>query len=205
MHTLILCDGEQPSRALLQRQVAAADLVVATDGAAAWARAAGVMPQVVIGDFDSLSEVTGDWELVHAGAHDQQDNSDSEKALLLALDRGATEIVFLGATHRRLDHTLANVWLAAKYHGRARIVLVDDYGACEVVSGHRKLCVNPGSIISLVPLTRDVVVHTEGLKWRLNGPLEPGSRGLSNEAVSEEVTLDVATGLVAVVVVSHRT
>jgi len=163
------------------------------------------MPQVVIGDFDSLSEVTGDWELVHAGAHDQQDNSDSEKALLLALDRGATEIVFLGATHRRLDHTLANVWLAAKYHGRARIVLVDDYGACEVVSGHRKLCVNPGSIISLVPLTRDVVVHTEGLKWRLNGPLEPGSRGLSNEAVSEEVTLDVATGLVAVVVVSHRT
>ncbi|NCQ31999.1 MAG: thiamine diphosphokinase [Armatimonadetes bacterium] len=205
MHTLILCDGEQPARALLQRQVAAADLVVATDGAAAWARAAGVMPQVVIGDFDSLSEVTGDWELVHAGAHDQQDNSDSEKAVLLALDRGATEIVLLGATQQRLDHTLANVWLAATYRGRARVTLVDDYGACEVVGGCRTLRVAPGTILSLVPLTGDVVVRTEGLKWQLDGPLAPGSRGLSNEAVNAEVTVNVTAGLVAVVVVSHRT
>ncbi|PIX47494.1 MAG: thiamine diphosphokinase [Armatimonadetes bacterium CG_4_8_14_3_um_filter_66_20] len=204
MTALILCNGEPPSLELLERYRQQADLIVCTDGAWGWLRDAGCRPQVIVGDMDSCTEPPA-CEIVDCGPHEAQENSDSEKALLLALDRGATEIVFLGATHRRLDHTLANVWLAAKYHGRARIVLVDDYGACEVVSGHRKLCVNPGSIISLVPLTRDVVVHTEGLKWRLNGPLEPGSRGLSNEAVSEEVTLDVATGLVAVVVVSHRT
>lgn len=204
MRALILCDGEPPSGELLHQQAATADLIIATDGAATWAQAAGVRPQVVIGDFDSLHQPHAGWEVVDAGAHGQQENSDAEKALLLALDRGATEVVLLGATGQRLDHTLANVWLAAKYHDRAAITLLDDYGACQIVSGRHALRPKAGSVISLVPLTPGVVVRTEGLKWPLAGPLEPGTRGLSNQAERDETVVEVASGLVAVMVVTEQ-
>jgi thiamine pyrophosphokinase len=198
MHALIICDGQRPSLPLLQREVALANLVIATDGAATWLREVGVNPQVVVGDFDSLTTTEGDWEVVHAGAHDQQENSDAEKALLLALARGATAVTMVGATGQRLDHTLANLWLLATYHEHADVLLADDYGTCRVVSGYCTLAAEPGDVISLLALTPQAVVRSKGLKWPLDGPLAPGSRGLSNVAETPEVTVEVTSGLVAV-------
>lgn len=205
MNALIICDGERPDAELLRRTAAAADLVIATDGAAAWATTAGVRPQVVIGDFDSLRELEGNWEVVDAGPHEQQENSDAEKALLLALGRGADRVAFLGATGRRLDHTLANVWLAARFHQQADIVLLDDYSECRIVSVPVRLATTPGTVISLIPLTLDVVLRTGGLRWPVDGPLPPGTLSLSNQATAEEVTVEVKSGLVAVIIVPALT
>ncbi|NPV49388.1 MAG: thiamine diphosphokinase [Armatimonadetes bacterium] len=201
MNALIICDGERPHGDLLRRMADEADLVIATDGAAAWAATAGVRPHVVVGDFDSLPAPDGDWEIVDAGPHEQQDNSDAEKAVLLALARNASRIAILGATGRRLDHTLANVWLAARYHQQADIVLMDDYSECRIVSDELRLATTPGTVISLVPLTLDVTLRTGGLRWPLDGPLAPGTLGLSNQAAGEEVTVEVRSGLVAFIVV----
>lgn len=201
MHALIICDGERPGVELLRQTAVGAELIIATDGAAAWAATAGVEPQVVVGDFDSLVSLDDGWEIVHAGPHDQQENSDAEKAILLALARGATHMTVVGATGRRLDHTLANVWLAARYHEHADIILLDNYSECRVVSDHLRLAVVPGTVVSLMSLTPDVTVRTAGLRWPLDGPLPPGTRSLSNQAVADEVVVEVMSGLVAVVVV----
>jgi thiamine pyrophosphokinase len=202
MKALILCDGEPPTLHLLEHCLVGADLIIATDGAVRWALSASVRPHVVIGDFDSLPEPEGDWEVIAAGAHEEQENSDGEKALRLALERGATEIVLLGATGRRLDHTLGNVSLLATYHRQADLRLVDDYGVSRVISGTATWATYPGERISLVPLTLDVVVRTRGLKWPLSEALPPGTRGLSNEAVGGKVSLEVTSGAVLVMTVT---
>lgn len=198
MKALILCHGEPPSGALLARHVQGADVIVCTDGAADWAVQAGVPPHVVVGDMDSATRLPLT-EIVDCGAHDAQDNSDAEKALLLALERGAERVVILGATGKRLDHTLANVWLVARYHERAEILLADDWSELRVISGRFVLPAAPGQIISLLALTPDVTLDTAGLRWPLHGPLEMGTRGLSNEAGGDEVVVDVKSGLVAVI------
>lgn len=198
MKTLILCNGEPPSDELLVRHLRGSRLIICTDGASRWARKRGVKPHIVIGDMDSGAQ-TADCEVIHCGPHEEQENTDAEKALLLALDRGATEMVLLGATGQRLDHTLGNVWLAARYHDRAEIVVADEYGELRVISGRHSLETHAGALVSLLALTPDVTLDTEGLKWPLHGPLEPGTRGLSNEAATDAVVVDVHTGMVAMV------
>ena len=198
MRALILCHGEPPSRDLLQRHLPQADLVICTDGAAQWAQEAGVHLDVVVGDMDSCGQLPT-CEVVDCGPHREQENSDAEKALLLALTRGAERIVLLGATGRRLDHTLANVWIVARYHDCAEIILADDWSELKVVSGKKTVATSPGQALSLVALTPNVTLDTEGLRWPLHGALEMGTRGLSNEAEANTVVLDVTAGMVAVI------
>ncbi|MHB8995657.1 MAG: thiamine diphosphokinase [Armatimonadota bacterium] len=207
MTAVILCNGEPPSDELLLRHLQEAELVICTDGAVGWVEERGCRPQVVIGDMDSggcdndgkLKTCPTRPEIIHCGAHDQQENTDAEKALLLALERGARRVVMLGATGQRLDHTLGNIALAAKYRDRAEVVLADDQGELEVISGRNVISTQPGTLFSLVPLTADVTVDTEGFKWPLHEPLEIGTRGLSNEALAEEVVIDLHSGVVALI------
>jgi thiamine pyrophosphokinase len=198
MHAVILCHGEPPSPATLRRELAGADLVICTDGAAWWLEDHGVVADFVVGDMDSLSGAKVAAEAVHAGPHEAQENTDSEKAVLFALERGAREITLLGALGGRLDHSLGNIALCAGYVGRAHLRVVDEQMTLEVVSGRRELAVTPGARVSLVALSEGVSVFTEGLRWPLAEPLAPGTRGLSNIAVSDRVVLEVTGGLVAV-------
>lgn len=208
MTALILCNGEPPSDELLRRHLHGAELVICTDGAVGWVQERGVQPQIVIGDMDSWDagetdlEVRPTREVIQCGPHDQQENTDAEKAVLLALVRGARRIVLLGATGRRLDHTLGNIALAAKYHDRVEIILADDLGELTVLSGRSVIATQPGTLFSLVALSTEVTLDTEGLKWPLDGLLEVGTRGLSNEAVSGEVVIDVHSGAVALIVLA---
>ena len=228
MTAVILCNGEPPSDELLLRHLQEVELVICTDGAIGWVGERGCRPQVVIGDMDSCGdgetetdlevrptridkletcptrgetdlEVRPTREVIHCGAHDQQENTDAEKALLLALERGARRVVRLGETGQRLDHTLGNIALAAKYRDRAEVVLADDLGELKVISGRNVIETGPWTLFSLEPLTAEVMVDTEGLKWPLHEPLEIGTRGLSNEALAEEVVIDLHSGIVALI------
>jgi thiamine pyrophosphokinase len=198
MRAVIVCHGEPPSMATLRRELDGADLVVCTDGAAAWLEEQGLATDFVVGDMDSLGDSGVSAQMVHAGPHEAQENTDSEKALLFALSRGADEVTLLGALGGRLDHTLGNVALCAAYEGQAHLRLVDELGTLEVVRGRRELDVKPGARVSLMALSEGVCVVTQGLRWRLAGPLPQGTRGLSNIAVSDRVVLEVTGGPVAV-------
>lgn len=198
MIALILCDGEPPSKGLLLRHLQQASLIVCTDGAVGWVGATGCCPDIVIGDMDSAGMLP-ECEIINSGPHGEQENSDAEKAILLALERGAERIVVLGATGRRLDHTLGNMWLVARYHRQADLLLVDDFSQMRVISEPYRLSCDQGAMVSLVPLTPDVTLDTEGLRWPLHGALEQGTRGLSNEATAEEVFIDLHSGLLAVI------
>jgi len=203
MNALILCNGEPPSLELLAQHLPQSDLVICTDGALHWVEAMGCRPQVLIGDMDSAA-TAAECEVVDCGPHEAQEDTDAEKALRLALERGAERIVLLGATGIRLDHTLGNVWLAARYHDRAEVVLADDWGELRVTSGRLVLPTELGRVISLMALTPDVSLDTEGLRWPLHGAFDMGTRGLSNEATGVEVVVDVRAGLVAVIVPKVR-
>ncbi|HEY6607734.1 MAG TPA: thiamine diphosphokinase, partial [Candidatus Limnocylindria bacterium] len=93
-----------------------ADMVVAADGGGRALDELGRRPDVVIGDLDSIEPELVD-RLGAAGARVERhpadkDASDTELAVLHALDAGADQIVLLGAVGGdRLDHELANVLL----------------------------------------------------------------------------------------------
>lgn len=207
MRATIFANGEiEPESA--RGQLRPGDLIVAADGGARHALALGVTPNVVIGDFDSLSPD----EQAHAEAagarlvrfSPRKDETDLELALLHAARSGADEIVILGALGRRLDQTLANVLLLALPALRGIDVRIVE-GAQEALLVRDEVLVHgcPGDTLSLIPLGGDALgVTVEGVEWPLRGEtLRFGlTRGVSNILVGERARVGVQKGMLLCVV-----
>jgi thiamine pyrophosphokinase len=185
------------------------DLVIGADGGAAQAAARGVLPELVVGDMDSLPEEEQE-TLASRGCrfvpHPRaKDETDLELALTYAVEQGAREIVILGALGGRVDHTLANVLLLALPALAGVPVRIVD-GNQELLlarSGDAvKLEGQPGELVSLLPLGGDVHgVTTTGLAWALeDDTLRFGySRGVSNEMTAASAQIKVEQGYLLVV------
>ncbi len=209
--TLIVADGDVPSRAAVDQLLGAApQLVIAADGGALKAEALGYPPRVVVGDADSLAPT--DVERFRAAGAEvitrptDKDESDTELALNEALDRGATRVLIVGGFGgRRLEHTLANVLLLASERLKGRdICLADGASTLRVMHNNETLEINgsPRDYVSLLPLTWHVSgVTTVGLRYALSGEmLEQGpARGLSNELTNAAATIQIDQGRLAVV------
>lgn len=157
--------------------------VVAADGGASILIDSGVVPEAVIGDFDSLDDATrrciAEDRLFQI---DEQDSTDFDKALR-SID--APLVVGAGFLGGRLDHQLAVLNTLVTRLNPVCILL----GAHEVVFHAPPsivLDLAPGEIVSLFPLRR-VTGRSHGLEWSIDKLVfEPdGQVGTSNRAVSQ--------------------
>jgi thiamine pyrophosphokinase len=210
VRALILAGGDQPDPALLDarwpgwRDVA---LVVAADGGARYAAPLGLPLHQVVGDFDSLSAGDVD-ELEAAGVivkrfPANKDATDTELALLAALDAGATEIALLCTWGGRSDHAIGTLGLLAHPHGDvAMVVILDEQTRTQLVRGGTALTLRgePGRTISLTPWGGDATVTATGVRWTLDSErlAAGGTRGISNVATAAEVVITAHSGAVLV-------
>src|SRR5579885_1808739 len=118
MHVVIFAGGSyRPGKALFS-VLARADLIIAADSGAATALQYGFTPAFVVGDLDSLDPQLTQ-QLRQSGsevlqAPIEKDETDTELAVQLAIEKGATEITLLGALGgQRFDHAIANILLLA--------------------------------------------------------------------------------------------
>lgn len=195
-YAVIIANGEIPSRSRLRRIVRLASKVVCADGGTRHALRLGVQPDIVIGDLDSLpSRASERLKLTKIVSSKNQDQTDLEKAIRYLVKEKAKRIVILGATGKRIDQTLGNVALLAKYQKKAKLTLIDPTGEVEIVQSRKRFRAKPGAIVSLVPLGEGVRVTTRGLRYALkNETLEFGSRGMSNEVTDPTVEIRVHGG-----------
>ncbi|WP_234569508.1 thiamine diphosphokinase [Rhodohalobacter sp. 614A] len=196
MKAVILCDGDIPQKRIIEREISGSDLFIAADGGAYHAQKLGLQPDVIIGDLDSY-KVTGTEtaEVIH---DKDQETNDFEKALAHALNRSATEAVVFGATGKRLDHTLKNLSVLLQFDASFNsILLMDDYAVMKMIHSPFKESFEPGTILSLFPLSGKVEgITTKGLKYPLkNEDLENGVRdGSSNESIEKTVEIEFKKG-----------
>lgn len=94
------------------------DLIIAADGGLLNAQAFGVKPHVLLGDFDSLGEPETDDETELIRVPAEKDDTDTQLAVRVALERGADEIVIVGGLEGRLDHTLSSLAILENLDGR---------------------------------------------------------------------------------------
>ena len=210
MRALILAGGDRPDPALLDanwpgwRDVA---LVVAADGGARHAAPLGLPLHQVIGDFDSLSAADAD-ELEAAGVTiarfpTNKDATDTELALLAAIDAGATEITLLCTWGGRSDHAIGTLALLAHPRcGAASVVILDERTRTQLVRAGAALTLRGavGRIISITPWGGDATVSATGVRWTLDSALlvAGSTRGISNVATATESFITVHDGAVLV-------
>ena len=206
---VIFANGHLPelesARALLQ----ADDYIIAADGGTNHLMKMGILPEIVIGDLDSVDENTL-FELTSAEARIEQysedkDETDIELALRYAVELQPASILIVGALGGRLDQTLANLSILTGPVLSGIDIRLDD-GVEEVFFCRKQAEVRgrSGDIVSLIPWHDSVEgVTTEGLQWPLySETLYPHkSRGVSNEMLKEVASIRVQSGLLLVV---HR-
>ncbi|MFV0411567.1 MAG: thiamine diphosphokinase [Paracoccus sp. (in: a-proteobacteria)] len=160
--------------------MALAPRLVAADGGADAALALGVVPELAIGDFDSISDqaraALGPERLIHIP---EQDSTDFAKALSRTQ---ADFMIAIGFSGRRLDHTLAALTVMARHVGPPCILLTAEdiaFMAPPVLD----LPLTPGTRVSLFPMG-PAKGTSEGLRWPIAGiGFAPDGRiGTSNEA-----------------------
>jgi thiamine pyrophosphokinase len=199
---VVLCDGPPPSDEVLAYWLAGADLFVCADAAGHPYDHLPRTPDVVIGDFDSLS---GRVLAGRGGPRflqvDDSYTTDSEKALLYVCDEGFEEAVLLGATGWRLDHTLFNVQLLERFSDRLRMCLSGYLSDCvRLGPGSREAWALPaGTHFSLLPLAGEARgVTIEGAAYPLlNETLGAvGPTAVSNVVTMSPLLLSVGSGSV---------
>lgn len=180
--------------------IAPGDLIIAVDGGLKRCLDLAWEPQYLCGDLDSL-----DVNMVAYLPENQiwrfladKNETDTELALLKCMELGIRDVVICNDMSGRVDHLLGlvqNLLLAFKHGIRARIYtggqelffLPSEWGADGL----------EGYLISLIAWEREARFESsEGLKWDLTGLcLKPDlSRGISNEIVSERVSIKLASG-----------
>ena len=201
MRALIVLGGDLPSPPLLRRCASEAELTIAADRGLEAFEAAGVLPDLLLGDMDSVSAGTlarreGSTEMERLPC--EKDDTDGGHAMEVALSRGATEITILGALGGRMDHALANLMLLMRAHeGGAFAQILDERVRIVRIDGEIALHGAKGDTISLIPIgtARGVTLSgcyyhaQEALTFDFVHPL-----GVSNVVTKDEASITVREG-----------
>ncbi|MEP2784474.1 MAG: thiamine diphosphokinase [Pseudoruegeria sp.] len=153
--------------------------LIAADGGASLALAAGLVPDWIIGDLDSvdvaaLSSVPHE-RILHV---EEQNSTDFEKALRHI---EAPLILAVGFSGGRVDHELA-VYNALVRHESSPVIVLTDEDIVFQAPRSISLDLPVGSRVSLFPMG-PVLGRSTGLKWPIEGlEFRPGgSIGTSNQ------------------------
>ena len=168
----------------LRAALALAPHPVAADGGADGLMALGIVPEVVVGDMDSLRGAVPDG--ARAIAVSEQDTTDFGKCLA-HLD--APFFIGVGFLGGRVDHTLAALSVLLT-HADKRVVLLGEEDVAFLAPADWAVTLEPGARVSFYPLVPCRGVSSEGLRWPIEG-LEMtagGQIGTSNEAVAARVS-----------------
>jgi len=200
---LVAAAGTALDLEVIRTEAAAADLVIAADGGGALCLRAGVTPQVLVGDMDSLTaEDRGTLEsrgttLITAAV--DKDETDLELALGVARERGATHVTVTGATGGRLDHALAVIGVLLKGADLSPR-LVSSEGTSWVLDtrGRTSLAVPPDVTFSVLALGATALVDVTDARWPLReASLETlAPHGVSNRSGSSGAVVTVREGAV---------
>ena len=126
---VILANGDYPSASLPLQILEEAPYVVCCDGGANEYIAKGHLPDVIIGDGDSLSEENRVKYASLIRHNPDQETNDQTKAVQFLLAQGKRRIAIVGATGKREDHTIGNISLLVEYKRMgAEVCSYTDYG-----------------------------------------------------------------------------
>lgn len=175
------------------------NLVAADRGMEWFMRNPEITPDLAVGDFDSLSpegaaymESLEGLEIVRLCP--EKDDSDTQSAVNHIMEKGARDILIMGATGTRLDHVMANIGLLSLGKDKGvRISLVDQWNYITLADSGTVLERDSqfGKYVSFFTVGGDVTGLTlKGFKYPLDKyHLTVSDSGLT---VSNEIAEDTA-------------
>ena len=174
--------------------------VLAADGGLNAAINAGLLPQIVIGDMDSVTDLDQLPVSIRQIRLSGQDDTDFEKCLRLIK---APLIVGVGFLDGRLDHSLAALDAMARLEHDRPVLLAGSSDVVLRLRGNIKLLLDRGCRVSIWPLGCQHFIRSEGLDWPLDDlTMQMGHcTGTSNRTNAKTISMTAGKGDGYVVIV----
>lgn len=207
MKALVISNGKIKDYEHFKFSINNYDIVICADGGANHAFYLDIIPTIIIGDLDSVKEEVLDFYRQNDVRIEKyptmKDETDTQLAMLKAVELGADDITFIGAIGYRFDHSYANVSLLLYLLNRnIKGKIINEKNEIYLMNKSIEVYGKIGDILSLIPYSQNVEeIYTEGLYYALSGQnmsLEM-PYGISNVFTSEKASIRIKSGLLLVI------
>lgn len=212
---IIVANGDIKDPVLTYKRIttkfgfSADDIIISADGGAKNSLEMNLIPDVVIGDMDSIKKETkaklnlGSKKIKYISSPAEKDKTDTHLAVEHAINLGTKKIIITGATGDRLDHSLANlIMLSSPFLKDIDIRILTDDSEIFVVRNSCSIKGEVGNIISLFSLSPyTFFVKTSGLKYKLENEklLFSPVRGICNVFTEHVASIEIKKGILLVI------
>ncbi len=190
----VLAGADMPPERLAE-WARSAGMILAADSGADRLLEVGIVPDLVVGDLDSISLLaqSEQREILH---DPDQDTSDCDKLLALAAGMGCRSITLCGVEGDLPDHVLGTLHSAARASLDVRLAYRRGIGRVLRGPFAGSIATGAGKRVSLLPLVPCEGVTLRGLAWELeDAVLDPlGLTSLSNRALGDRAEIRLASG-----------
>ncbi len=197
MKGILFTGGAAPESKFVKGELDNADLIVAADSGFDTALGMGVVPDIVLGDMDSVKDpsVFNSFPFLQVLSYPcDKDETDTELGLLLLKDKKMDQIVLIGGGGGRMDHFLGIVFLFDREISPD--IWYTDSTRFQKITGNVQISSVIGREVSFFPCgTAPCRMTSRGLKWPLDGFVwRKGDMSISNRVVDDPFVIEMLEG-----------
>jgi thiamine pyrophosphokinase len=192
----LIANGQIDNITIIKPLLKGYSRIIAVDGGLRYCKAMGIQPTLIIGDFDSApKDLLDEYAVPKIALKIEKDETDLEVAIKHEMNLGALHLTIFGGWGGRIDHSLTNALLLARFPGQVQIETEQEI--LFAIEGDTKIPCKIGQTLSLLPICGSVTgITTKGLKWELNnGTLGLNFIGISNVCLQSEIFISIEDGI----------
>ena len=202
MKALIVANGTINNINLLKVMEKNYDFILAADGGTNHCIKAGILPDLIIGDLDSISDstlrISKENNIPIEKFPVKKDSTDTELSIDYLIKKGYKEISLIGVIGSRMDHSLGNILLLNKLNDSGvKGKIMDDNNTIYLVDDELELPREGDSYLSIVPITNTGInVSLKGFEYELEfRDVEFASTFcISNKIIEEKARITIHEG-----------
>jgi len=195
-YVVIIANGRFPHHHIPLTYLKKAAYIVCCDGAANDFILQGGMPDAIVGDCDSISEENKSRFAHILHRNPDQETNDLTKSVMFCVAQGKKDIIIIGGTGKREDHTIGNISLLAEYVSIANVRMLTNYGIFTPVNSNTTFESYKGEKISIFSINSNEI-STTGLKFQVTDrALTNWWQGTLNESLGDSFSIDTSGRLI---------
>ena len=188
----VILNGQMPTDDTIINQITNSDYIIAVDGSANKLFDLEIIPDVIIGDLDSLQNINNkNIELVKTP---DQNKTDFRKTLEWCIEKNILNISIFGISGESEDHFLGNYYTLSDFGEKISWKAFTDFSVISPCMGNKKFESFKGQKVSLFCMKGSSTVNSENLEYPLQSyHLKPSDDAVRNLSLEDHFTIESTT------------
>ena len=188
----VILNGQMPTDDTIINQITNSDYIIAVDGSANKLFDLEIIPDVIVGDLDSLENINNkNIELVET---QDQNKTDFRKTLEWCIEKNILNISIFGISGESEDHFLGNYYTLSDFGEKIFWKAFTDFSVISPCLGNKRFESFKGQKVSLFCMKGSSTINSENLEYPLQSyHLKPSDDAVRNLSLEDHFTIESTT------------